>query len=80
MPGFGNSLRAAGTAFVVAPLSAIFARIMGELLPLIGAPQNSLLYTAFNTINENAIIFGLLSAIMLLVARAIVPSPRRGVR
>lgn len=75
---FGVTIRAVGTALLMAPTAAILARILGEVVPLFNAP-NSMLAQSFNAISANALTIGLLSALVMVIAAAVTES-RAGVR
>lgn len=69
----GITLRAAATGALMTVLASILGRIMDEIVPLFNAP-NSMLATTFNAVDEYALVIGLLSALMMLIANAVVES------
>lgn len=70
---FGVVIRAAGTGVLMTVFAAILGRILDEVIPLFNAP-NSMLAQTFTAVDEFALTIGLLSALLMLVAHAVVES------
>lgn len=70
---FGVIIRAAGTGTLMTVLAAILGRILDEIIPLFNAPD-SMLATTFTAVDEYALVIGLLSTLVMLIAHAVVES------
>lgn len=54
-------------------LAAVLGRILEEIIPLFNAPD-SMLATTFQAVSDYALLLGLLSALLMLIANAVVES------
>lgn len=70
---FGVVIRAAGTGALMAVFAAILGRALDEIIPIFNAPDSMLTQT-FQAVDEFALTIGLLSALIMLVAHAVVES------
>lgn len=69
---FGVTWRAAITAAAMPPIAAMLGRILEEMIPLFGsAHQSSMLANAFTAVSNHALLIGLLSALVMLLASAV---------
>lgn len=69
----GITHRAAATGALMTVLAAILGRVLDEIIPLFNAP-NSMLATTFTAVDQHALLIGLLSALVMLIAHAVVES------
>lgn len=73
---FGVTIRAAFTAALMPVAAAILGRILEELIPLFNAPDSMLAQT-FTAVSDNALLIGLLAALVMLLAAAVTESEVR---
>lgn len=70
---FGVTFRAAIAVAVMPVGAAMLGRILEELIPLFNAPD-SMLAAAFQAVADHALVIGLMSALVLLLAQAVTES------
>jgi len=73
---FGVSFRAALTALMAIPFIIVLSRVMGHLVPLFNAPDHWL-SEGFRSIGDVGLTVAVLSALIMLVARAVIQSEVR---
>jgi TRAP-type C4-dicarboxylate transport system substrate-binding protein len=73
---FGVTFRAVATGVVAAPITAILAKVLGELTPMFNAP-NHWLTQAFVGVSDHAFTIALLSALAMIIVRSITESQVR---